>query len=65
VAGPAGWGAGLERTGLRPTETKLRQRVGGRRQTLKTWPLTARGPKKERRMNFLFIFRKHFREKTK
>jgi hypothetical protein len=29
VLGPAGWGAGLERTGLRPAETKLRQRVEG------------------------------------
>jgi hypothetical protein len=41
----------------------LAEEMRGDRQTLKTWALTACGPKKGSRRNFLFIFRKHFREK--
>jgi hypothetical protein len=63
VAGPAGWGARMERTGLRPAETKLRQRVEGASADFEDLGLNHLWAEKGRRRNFLFIFRKHFREK--
>jgi hypothetical protein len=48
---------------LRGGHGGLAEGMRGDRQTLRTWALTAFGPKRGRRRNFLFIFRKHFREK--
>jgi hypothetical protein len=60
VARPAGSAAGLEWTGLRPAETKLRQRVGGASADFEDLGLNRVWAEKGKEKEFPFYFQKAF-----